>query len=88
MKTIKIDRGKHLCDEPATGHNRWHPDLAAILEVAEGEELGIETRDSSDGYLPPDATIDDMAKFSPRVVHPLTGPVAVKGAEPGDLLEV
>ena len=26
-------------------------------EIAEGEELGIETRDSSDGYLPASATV-------------------------------
>jgi formamidase len=88
MKTIKIDRAKHLCDEPATGHNRWHPDLEPILEVGEGEELGIETRDSSDGYLPPGTTVEDMEHYSPRVVHPLTGPIAIKGAKPGDLLEV
>ncbi|MFN0042442.1 MAG: acetamidase/formamidase family protein [Alphaproteobacteria bacterium] len=88
MKSIRIDRAKHLCDEPETGHNRWHPDLEPILEVAEGEELLIETRDSSDGYLPAGAMAADMTKFSPRVVHPLTGPVAIKGARPGDLLEV
>jgi formamidase len=88
MKAIRIDRGKHLCEEPRTGHNRWHPDLRPILEVAEGEELAIETRDSADGYLPANATVADMARFSPRVVHPLTGPVAIKGAAPGDLLEV
>ena len=24
MHRLKIDRAKHLCDEPHTGHNRWH----------------------------------------------------------------
>lgn len=88
MKTIKIDRASHLCEQPETGHNRWHPDLEPLLEVAEGEELGIETRDSSDGYLPAGATVADMTKFSPNVVHPLTGPIAIKGAKPADLLEI
>ena len=55
MKTIKIDRAKHLCDEPATGHNRWHPDLEPILEtgltvqvplfVEEGDVLRIDRKE-------------------------------------------
>jgi formamidase len=36
----------------------------------------------------PDATLDTVAAPNLDVVHPLTGPVHVQGAEPGDLLEV
>ncbi len=88
MRLIKIDRARHLCDEPQCGHNRWHPDLAPRLEVAEGEEIGIETRDASDGYITPTTTPADFPKLPRGAVHPLTGPVAIKGAAPGDLLEV
>lgn len=88
MKTIKIDRTKHLCDEPTCGHNRWHPDVEPRLEVGESEEVGIETRDSADGYITPTTTIADFADFPLGALHPLTGPVNVKGAQPGDLLEV
>lgn len=88
MKTIKIDRAKHLCDDHATGHNRWHPDVEAKLEVGEGEEVGLETRDSSDGYITPTTTVSDFRSFPIGALHPLTGPVHVKGAKPGDLLEV
>ncbi len=89
MHRLKIDRAKHLCDEPHSGHNRWHPDIAPLLEVAEGEEVAIETRDAADGRLAPGANgKTDFAKFERNAVHPLTGPIAIKGAEPGDLLEV
>jgi formamidase len=89
MHRLKIDRSKHLCDEPHTGHNRWHPDLEPLLEVAEGEEIAIETRDAADGRLAPGPSgKTDFAKFERNAVHPLTGPVAIKGAKPGDLLEV
>ena len=60
MKNLKIDRTKHLCDEPQSGHNRWHPDIEAKLEVGEGEEVGIDTRDSADGYMTPTTTISDF----------------------------
>jgi len=85
---VAIDRRKHLAEEPKTGHNRWHPDIRPILEVKEGEDVALETRDAADGYLHPGTTVADMAAFPPGAIHPLTGPVLVKGARPGDLLEV
>ena len=88
MKVVKIDRDAHLCDEPKTGHNRWHPDIPPVLEVGEGEEVALETRDAIDGYLTPRSTVADFASLPFGAVHPLTGPVYVKGAAPGDLLEV
>ena len=36
----------------------------------------------------PDATLETVAAPNLDVVHPLTGPVFVNGAEPGDVLEV
>ena len=32
MRTISIDRRRPLREEPNTGHNRWHPDIAPITE--------------------------------------------------------
>ena len=46
MKTITIDRSRPLVEQPKTGHNRWHPNIPAIIEVNEGEELALETRDA------------------------------------------
>ncbi|MFT4564425.1 MAG: formamidase [Gammaproteobacteria bacterium] len=88
MHRIEIDRSKHLCDEPHLGHNRYHPDVEPVLEVREGEEVVIETRDSVDGQLPPDVDESAFASLQPGAIHPLTGPVFVKGAEPGDVLEI
>src|SRR3990172_2594193 len=88
MKSTEIDRRRHLCDEPQTGHNRWHPDIQPILEVEEGEEVGLETRDAADGYMAPGTTVADFGKFPAGAIHPLTGPVFINGARPGDLLEV
>jgi formamidase len=87
-KSIEIDRAKPLKDEPRKGHNRWHPDVPPVVEIDPGEEVTIETRDSSDGQIRPGITAPDLLRMDSRVVHPLTGPVFVKGAAPGDLLEV
>ena len=48
----------------------------------------METRDALDGQLASDATVADLASVEANLVHPLTGPVFVKGAKPGDMLEI
>lgn len=88
MPGISIDRSKPLREESNTGHNRWHPDIPPAIEVDEGVAVTLETRDAFDGQLRPGATEAALAAADAGVIHPLTGPVAIKGAEPGDLLEV
>ena len=88
MHAIRIDRSKPLAQEPRSGHNRYHPEIAPAVEVGEGEEVVLETRDALDGQIRPGSTVADFEKLDVGAVHPLTGPVFVKGAKPGDLLEV
>src|SRR4026208_1547346 len=87
-KNISIDRTKRLREEPGKGHNRWHPDIAPVIEVEPGEEVTLETRDAVDLQIGPRTTVKDLEKMERTVAHPLTGPVYVKGAKPGDLLEI
>ena len=88
MHAIRIDRSKTLAKEPHLGHNRFYSAIEPVLEVNAGEEVIIETRDSLDGQVRPGIANADMAALDLSVVHPLTGPISVKGAEPGDALEV
>ena len=88
MKSVDIDRTKQLKDQPHTGHNRWHPEIPPIVEAEEGEAVVLQTRDALDGQLNPRTTEADFANLEPGYIHPLAGPVLVKGAQPGDLLEV
>jgi formamidase len=85
---IPVDVDVPLSAEPHTGHNRWHPDIPPVLRVAPGDEVVMATRDALDGVLPAGATPADLAKVDFGLVHPLTGPVYVEGAEPGDVLVV
>ena len=85
---VRINRAGRLRDEPHTGHNRWHPEIPPILEVAPGETVYLETRDAADGQVKPGMTVADLDALDSKVAHPVTGPLFVRGAEPGDLLEV
>src|ERR1700758_479813 len=88
MHSIRIDRQKRLAEEAGCGHNRYHPDIAPVVEIGEGEEVALETRDALDGQLKPGTTVADFPSLDVGAVHPLTGPVFVKGAMPGDILEI
>jgi formamidase len=69
-------------------HNRWHPDLEPVASVRPGEVVTVETRDGLDGQLTRESTHADCGSLDLGLGHPLTGPVFVEGAEPGDVLEV
>jgi formamidase len=88
IREIRVDYGKTLAEEPGTGHNRWHPDIPPAVRCEQGDEVVLETRDAFDGQMSPEASLDMVAAPNLDVVHPLTGPVYVEGAEPGDVLEV
>jgi formamidase len=84
---IEVDPARPLAEEPHTGHNRWHEAIEPVVEVDPGDTVVYETRDAFDGQLKPTSSVNDVAAAALGPVHPLTGPVFVKGAEPGDLLE-
>lgn len=59
-----------------------------MREVAPGEVIAFETVDASGGQIGPDATVDAISRMDPARVNPLTGPVHVVGAKPGDALVI
>jgi len=85
---IVVDPSRPVREEPDRCHNRWHPDIPAVLTVAPGDEVAIHTRDAVDGQFTMDSTHEDVSRCDRSVVHPLTGPIRVEGAGPGDVLSV
>jgi formamidase len=85
---IGVKPGKALAAQPQIGHNRWHPDITPVVSVDPGVSLILETLDAMDGQLTATSDASHVATSNLNRVHPLTGPVYVNGAEPGDLLVV
>lgn len=85
---IGIDHSLPLAEEPETGHNRWHPAIAPVLSCSSEDEIVMGTRDALDSVIGPNSTAADVANADLGIVHPLTGPVYIEDAEPGDMLEV
>ncbi len=84
---IKVD----LTQSPTLNeniHNRWHPDIPMACWVNPGDEFILETFDWTGGFIQNNDSADDVRDIDLSTVHYLSGPVGVKGAEPGDLLVV
>ena len=69
-------------------HHGWDRSNAPALTIAPGETVEIETIDSSGGQLTPNSNIADLAQLDFGRVNPVTGPIFVDGAKPGDALRV
>ncbi len=79
-------REHQLAAEPT--HSVWNRDLPARLVIEPGDTVHMECTDASGGQVTRDATVEDFQKIDRSRIHALTGPIAVLGAQPGDVLEV
>ncbi len=87
----------HLHSSPETCHwGFFEAKLKPVLTIASGDEVTIDTisggpdvvPDRSRFHVPPE--LAEVHAKNERMVpgHILTGPVAIEGAQPGDVLEV
>lgn len=85
---LRVDLGlaPHRQDPPP--HNRWHPEIPPVVSVEQGSTVRVECLDGTGGQVANDDTADDVARLDLTQVHYVSGPIEVKGAEPGDLLAV
>jgi formamidase len=88
-KTLfKVDLTKPMDQQDMPGHNRWHPDIPAVASVNPGEIFRIECKDWTDGQIKDNDDPSDVENVDLTVVHVLSGPIWVNGAQPGDILVV
>jgi acetamidase/formamidase len=69
-------------------HHGWNNAFTPLIKIAPGESVQFETVDASSGQLDRNSTAADLAKLDLARVNPVTGPVYVDGAQPGDALKV
>jgi len=83
-----LDSTKKFTAQKIVGHNRWHPDIPAAVHVKPGDSFRVHCREWFDGAIHNDDSADDIRDAPLSTVHVLSGPFAVEGAQPGDLLIV
>jgi formamidase len=83
-----LDSTKRFTDQAKVGHNRWHPDIPPVATVKPGDSFRVHCREWFDGAIRNDDSAADIRDAPLTTVHALSGPFAVEGAAPGDLLIV
>ena len=67
---------------------RWNRDAAPALTVQPGDTVVFETPEITRGQVTPDSGTDALLSLDFGLIHQISGPVAIAGAEPGDTLVV
>ena len=86
--TVELDVRKGAVEQTVPLHNRWHPRIPPLIEVAPGSDCNLQCLDFTGGQIDRSDDAGDVQKLVFDSVHPLTGPIGVRGAKPGDLLVV
>jgi acetamidase/formamidase len=71
-----------------TFHYKWDNSLPPAVEIEPGEVVHFETEEVTAGQLKNGDPASRLGELDFDRLYPLGGPVYVKGAEPGDALEV
>ena len=69
-------------------HAFWDNSYPARLRIQPGDTVVFETLEASAEQVRPDSVSEVVGNLNFDLIHPLTGPVYVEGAEPGDALVV
>jgi acetamidase/formamidase len=69
-------------------HNKFSSAIPPILKVRSGAIIEAFTEDASDEQFRLNSGIEDLRNLDFEPIHPLTGPVYVENAQPGDVLKV
>ena len=85
---IPVDINKPPQQQPVPLHNRWHPNIPAVKTVDPGAYFRVECLDWTGGQIKNNDSADDIHNLDLRQVHYLSGPIAINGTQPGDLLVV
>jgi len=79
------------CDYTIHGaqhHFGWDNSVAPVERVEPGQTIKFHCHDSSAGQLGPSSTVVDVATLDFGKINPVSGPIWVEGAEPGDALKI
>jgi len=65
----------------------WDNSIEPRLEIDPGDEVVFDCPEPT-GQITPDWTVESLNTYDPSLAHALIGSVAIKGAQPGDALEI
>nr|WP_272211983.1 acetamidase/formamidase family protein [Marinicella sp. W31]MDC2877876.1 acetamidase/formamidase family protein [Marinicella sp. W31] len=70
------------------GHLGWDRSIEPVHFARSGETIAFSCRDAGNGHYGPESVAADILTAEPSKANPLTGPLYVEGAKPGDALKL
>ncbi len=80
--------GREYTLDPAKIHTKWDNSLPPAIEIEPGDTVHCQTEEVSAGQITNGAPVSVLSALDFDRLYPLAGPIYVKGAQPGDILEV
>ena len=69
-------------------HFGWDHSITPVERIAPGSSVYFECLDSAAGHFTPGSTVADVSTLDFSKVNPVSGPIYIDGAEPGDALKI
>jgi len=69
-------------------HGVWDRSIAPAIRIGPGDTITVELENASGGQLLADSDVGALATLDFARINPVTGPIYVEGAKPGDALVV
>ena len=69
-------------------HYGWDNSFPPVETIAPGTTLRFECKDSGSGHFTAESTAETVKTLDFSKVNPVTGPILIDGAKPGDMLKV
>jgi formamidase len=88
IQELRLNLTQRIGAQSAKAHNRWHPAIPPALRIDNGDEVLLDTLDALDCQISSSHTVANASTWDLNAAHPLTGPIWINGAQPGDLLAV
>lgn len=69
-------------------HHKWDNSLPPAIEIAPGDIVHCETAEVTNNQVTPGCDAAVLTSLDFNQLYPLAGPIYVRGAAPGDILEI
>ena len=87
-EVVRVEKTGSHCADDKHCINRLHPAIKPVKSAKPGQHIVFETRDALDSDFNLSSQPNDVTAADLNLVHPLTGPVHIEGAQRGDVLAV
>ena len=77
LHTVREDQYQHV----------WDNSVPAVLTVRPNEPVTLQTRDAGNDQIKPGDGVETVVNLDFARVNPISGPIAIEGARPGDVLQ-